>query len=96
MDNNRSIVWNYIDTEKAAIKAMEDYQNMKKLELILSADTRRSNDYNFFRMQQTKEYLDWFEPAWYSLDEEDRLILKENTRIFAFGCSVITNILFAF
>lgn len=77
MENYNSIIWNYIDTEKATIKAIEDYPNMKKLELILSADTDGASKLSTFRIQQNKEFLDWFEPGWHSLEDEERLILKE-------------------
>ena len=74
---NKSIVWNYIDTEKATIKAMEDYKIMKKLHLLLSNDTDMSSDIHSFRNKRVKEYLEWFEPAWNYLDAEKRLILRE-------------------
>jgi len=77
MNNNRNIIWKYIDTEKASIKALEDYQNMKKLQLILSTEATRTSDPNSYRIQQNKEFLEWFEPSWNALEDEEKLILKE-------------------
>ena len=77
MNECKNIIWMYIDTQKATIKAIEDYPYIKKSELILSDYENNLNDFNSFRKQQTTEFLNWFEPAWLSLSEETQSILKE-------------------
>lgn len=83
------IVWKYIDKEQATVSAIKDYNMMQKIiamtpdsiKLITPATTPMrfsfDNDLLQNRYEAAKEYMEWFEPAWQSLNKTEQTILKE-------------------
>ena len=71
-------IWNYINAEDATVKVLSDYQKQRKLYAISSKENlSNTSELDKFRYLQSKEFLDWFEPAWNCLSEQNKNILKE-------------------
>lgn len=50
---------------------------MKNLESILSKNKASNIELDSFRLKRVNDYLNWFEPPWNALSEEQRMILTE-------------------
>lgn len=61
----------YIDTHKATIRAVDEYEEMKRLRKILCAGGLPLEKQNCVQAKKAMEFLEWFEPAWERLDDED-------------------------
>lgn len=62
-----NIMWSYIDKEKATINVLKDYNSMKNINKTITL--------NSYKLKQSQDYLDWFEPAWLEMNDKNKDIL---------------------
>ena len=83
-------IWDYFDYRKAAIGVLQDYATQAVIlqqgdgyanELKASLTSIGSPRFDGLdalkaRNQKAQAYMDWFNPAWESLSDDDRLVLE--------------------